>query len=436
MMHEPGGIGQNASDGSNEHTTNGVQDSDDGEGTAEGEGESDDDMMDRISSSPSIDDDGGFLPSSPPSVMSVTPTLSSPLAWPDRKSSLTPELWIETSFNESSHTLPASLSPSTTDCFPMLSTPVQSPLVKKWKDRFRIRLRSPLASSPLRLRDTSSSPFTDTPTHLPLILNQTSPSPSEHHHEGRYALDNGTAEERSPLSETWTTGGQSDESSWPFTPAQDSTADHPPSAENLNVKANRTDDSPTRSPIASPFRRHSLTRSTEMLASSALESSPSYNSLNSERLGAILLPAEDPLLEDNTSITSGHSSFSDQDSWESASDFEEDSAAFSDRDPCHRALHDDAKDILLDPPKRGFTAHSSLSRDCLPITEDIDFAFVYALHTFVASVEGQANATKGDTMVLLDDTNSYWWLVRVVKDSSIGEQQKPGVFQDHCTDRV
>ncbi|KZZ93372.1 SH3 domain containing protein [Moelleriella libera RCEF 2490] len=53
--------------------------------------------------------------------------------------------------------------------------------------------------------------------------------------------------------------------------------------------------------------------------------------------------------------------------------------------------------------------------------EDIDFEFVYALHTFVATVEGQANASKGDTMVLLDDSNSYWWLVRVVKDSSIGE---------------
>jgi hypothetical protein len=59
--------------------------------------------------------------------------------------------------------------------------------------------------------------------------------------------------------------------------------------------------------------------------------------------------------------------------------------------------------------------------ECLRETEDIDFEFVYALHTFVATVEGQANATKGDTMVLLDDSNSYWWLVRVVKDSSIGE---------------
>ncbi|KAH7632212.1 hypothetical protein B0T09DRAFT_117409 [Sordaria sp. MPI-SDFR-AT-0083] len=58
--------------------------------------------------------------------------------------------------------------------------------------------------------------------------------------------------------------------------------------------------------------------------------------------------------------------------------------------------------------------------ECLQDTEDIDFEFVYALHTFVATVEGQANATKGDTMVLLDDSNSYWWLVRVVKDSSIG----------------
>lgn len=52
--------------------------------------------------------------------------------------------------------------------------------------------------------------------------------------------------------------------------------------------------------------------------------------------------------------------------------------------------------------------------------EEIDFEFVYALHTFVATVEGQANATKGDTMVLLDDSNSYWWLVRIVKDGSIG----------------
>jgi len=45
---------------------------------------------------------------------------------------------------------------------------------------------------------------------------------------------------------------------------------------------------------------------------------------------------------------------------------------------------------------------------------------MYALHSFAATVEGQANATKGDMLVLLDDSNSYWWLVRVVKDESLG----------------
>ena len=45
---------------------------------------------------------------------------------------------------------------------------------------------------------------------------------------------------------------------------------------------------------------------------------------------------------------------------------------------------------------------------------------VYALHTFTATVEGQANAAKGEHMVLLDDSNSYWWLVRIVRDNSIG----------------
>jgi hypothetical protein len=63
--------------------------------------------------------------------------------------------------------------------------------------------------------------------------------------------------------------------------------------------------------------------------------------------------------------------------------------------------------------------------ECLHDTEDIDFELVYALHTFIATVEGQANATKGDAMVLLDDSNSYWWLVRVVKDSSIGTISAP-----------
>lgn len=102
-------------------------------------------------------------------------------------------------------------------------------------------------------------------------------------------------------------------------------------------------------------------------------------------------------------------------SWETDSnassfDLEEETAMDND--------DDDPKDILfsLDQDRHD----SAYGGECLRETEDIDFEFVYALHTFVATVEGQANATKGDTMVLLDDSNSYWWLVRVVKDSSIG----------------
>lgn len=40
--------------------------------------------------------------------------------------------------------------------------------------------------------------------------------------------------------------------------------------------------------------------------------------------------------------------------------------------------------------------------------ENIDFDLVYALHNFVATVEGQATVNKGNSLTLLDDSNSYW----------------------------
>jgi SH3 domain len=52
--------------------------------------------------------------------------------------------------------------------------------------------------------------------------------------------------------------------------------------------------------------------------------------------------------------------------------------------------------------------------------EDIDFEFVYALHTFVATKEDQTSATKGDKMILLDDSLGDWWLVRLVNNGNIG----------------
>ncbi|RCI03911.1 hypothetical protein CU098_006884 [Rhizopus stolonifer] len=52
--------------------------------------------------------------------------------------------------------------------------------------------------------------------------------------------------------------------------------------------------------------------------------------------------------------------------------------------------------------------------------ENINFDLVYALHTFVATVDGQASVVKGDAMTLLDDSNSYWWLIRALKTSEVG----------------
>ncbi|KAK2015578.1 hypothetical protein LZ32DRAFT_626840 [Colletotrichum eremochloae] len=88
--------------------------------------------------------------------------------------------------------------------------------------------------------------------------------------------------------------------------------------------------------------------------------------------------------------------------------------------PYEHSIHDDDDDDAVSLPDDSRYFVCGWGYECLHEAEDIDFEFVYALHTFVATVEGQANATKGDTMVLLDDSNSYWWLVRVVKDSSIG----------------
>ncbi|KAL2312350.1 Tip elongation aberrant protein Tea4 [Schizosaccharomyces pombe] len=52
--------------------------------------------------------------------------------------------------------------------------------------------------------------------------------------------------------------------------------------------------------------------------------------------------------------------------------------------------------------------------------EVIDCNFVHAIRGFEATVEGQVDATKGDMMILLDDSNSYWWLVKMCKNLAIG----------------
>lgn len=129
----------------------------------------------------------------------------------------------------------------------------------------------------------------------------------------------------------------------------------------------------------------------------------------SQQFRRYLLPLDDPLLEDEGEPQTDDCSYDEEEEWEDDDSSVADPDLSSDDDPEDFQFSND--DRLID---------SGWGGECLREIEDIDFEFVYALHTFVATVEGQANATKGDTMVLLDDSNSYWWLVRVVKDGSIG----------------
>lgn len=129
-------------------------------------------------------------------------------------------------------------------------------------------------------------------------------------------------------------------------------------------------------------------------------------------LHQLLIPADDAILDNNFDDASLSSISSDSPPLQPRT--------MPPREPKASANDDDPEDFPYSDDSRFID--SGWGGECLRKLEDIDFAFVYALHTFIATVEGQANATKGDTMVLLDDTNSYWWLVRVVKDGSIGRK--------------
>ncbi|KAI8620520.1 hypothetical protein BC830DRAFT_1098622 [Chytriomyces sp. MP71] len=56
----------------------------------------------------------------------------------------------------------------------------------------------------------------------------------------------------------------------------------------------------------------------------------------------------------------------------------------------------------------------------LSLVDEPTFEGPTALHSFIASLEGQVSVIKGDSLVLLDDSNSYWWLVRLIKTDEIG----------------
>ncbi|KAI8384837.1 uncharacterized protein BYT42DRAFT_563806 [Radiomyces spectabilis] len=97
--------------------------------------------------------------------------------------------------------------------------------------------------------------------------------------------------------------------------------------------------------------------------------------------------------------------------------FEEDEEEDADDQADLDDLDDDDLDDDLDTAdddSSTFTSSPSIP------DSNIDFDLVYALHTFVATVEGQASVVKGDNLTLLDDSNSYWWLVRVLKTTEVG----------------
>ncbi|KAF2489802.1 hypothetical protein BU16DRAFT_164707 [Lophium mytilinum] len=384
----------------------------------------DDDMMDKISSSPSIDDGVYSLPTS----------------WPPRRSSsLSPDSTPTPTRYSKSDTPSPSLDFSSS---PYRSTPIHLPLVVSAGQD------DPDTAAGTGARPTSS--LIPSPTPFPSSLRSRLPqaqSPS-HLHRGRK-----------------------------YTPLEASK----PGARKTVRFAGITDATSTTLPQPQPDY---LSRIDAQLQSIRQDSNVSLVKFDSGDLRKMLLPSDDPLLEGSDIENGPELERSDMEDGpelETISDVEDGpELQTSDIEDCSELENgSDVDEYYLIPPKidrRMFPpgefkvvhtphptppgsptssdaswitdsdADSALDMDysgddddsdvsfsedprfidsgwggeCLRYTEDIDFEFVYALHTFVATVEGQANATKGDTMVLLDDSNSYWWLVRVVKDSSIG----------------
>lgn len=307
----------------------------------------DDDMMDKISSSPSIDDGGYLLP-------------CYPVTWPARHESLTPQ---------SSPMLSTVASSS-----PFTNTPIHFPI----SVADACRPGSVPARDVFSISDPVKSSF---PTSFQ-NFQQNNTLSTEHHH-GEYAWIRTT--------------------DVPAPDSNDPELEMSPRSKRLSIVERRLeamrDDS--QASLTSELDEHQV--------NSMLQ--PIYGNTPHEADDPLVEPIGSPPRTSNGTPPSPKADHLDDedDSW----------TTDSDADSWEDYQDDDAsRDVSFSDDSR--FVDSGWGGECLRETEDIDFEFVYALHTFIATVEGQANATKGDTMVLLDDSNSYWWLVRVVKDSSIG----------------
>jgi hypothetical protein len=80
-------------------------------------------------------------------------------------------------------------------------------------------------------------------------------------------------------------------------------------------------------------------------------------------------------------------------------------------------LYDEEDDMSGDFDDSG--EESGLSTPKTP-DEDISFDHVYALYRFDATQEGQLTVRRDTRLQLLDDSNTYWWLVRTEHDGAVG----------------
>ncbi|KAF2004318.1 hypothetical protein P154DRAFT_56300 [Amniculicola lignicola CBS 123094] len=399
------------------------------------EDDMDDDMMDKISSSPSITDGAYELPS---------PTTG----WPQRSSSLTPTSTPVPSPNKS----PASHDGSSS---PFMTTPIHFPLsvanARRHVDVLAAGSSSSLAFSrpvPSPLRNTQSAEhhhdgeyervmgnylsadtkclpgdeYEDSPTRRTRYLAEIEGRLQNMRKESQWSLSSSSSDGdlvktalkpvRSPLRESFdssvddmrTADEQAPKTPRPVLPPGFDEADDTPAAEGLLLGAN------------GKLLFGTNSRSEHNLRAKAPPPHvlPGFNKSTGE---CSPIPTKRPTQGPRASTphpcdSSGADEPEDMESWTTDSDADSWDGDLDGNDD------DDSSDISFSDDPRFID--SGWGGECLRELEDIDFEFVYALHTFVATVEGQANATKGDTMVLLDDSNSYWWLVRVVKDSSIG----------------
>ncbi|KAI7668139.1 hypothetical protein KC318_g5444, partial [Hortaea werneckii] len=325
LTDEPEAIDRAQADHDHDHErANGShQDGVEGGEGSESEVEGDDDMMDRISSSPSIDDGRSTLPSSPPE--------NAPSPHPQHKqiTARRGKVWAPTRSS--------SLSP------PATPTPMC--------EHFNSSSMSPLSVSSF-VDSEESSPFVQTPQHLPLHsldkyvgtstdaagLRESGGPQSfpSHHRVGRYgqmldagldATDERDKVKRSGSPNSCVIGHDYNE----HNKARDGFSDRFLPAQN------------DFRPGDGQFRRHPLTSRLQDGSSYALEQSPSLTSIGSigsANLDDVLLPVDDPLLDHPPPSPSSSSS-----SWDDASED-------SDQDYGQRrtAINDDADDDFFNNP--------------------------------------------------------------------------------------